>query len=243
MRRIRTMGLCLGVAFAMSAVAAASASAAFPEYFSGGKPLGATTKVAFTGKGQGVSHLGGAVIIECTSDVSKGTIEGPKKTVKVVLTYKGCSAPSITSSCQTSSKVPGQIKTKLLHSELVFASEATSGALVAAQKYTPEKPPTETEIKEGFTTGLFASFSCGPLKELKVKVSGTIFTEVTADKEALTGEAINGEKAEIFGCGKQKLLFENATGTCKHLFTKSGAAWNVQKDTVTYPKLLEVKTK
>jgi hypothetical protein len=242
MRRIRIMGLCLGVAFAASAVTVASASAALPEFFSGGKPLGATTKVAFTSKGSGVSHLGGAVLIECTSDVGKGTIEGPKKTVKVVLTYKNCSAPSITSSCQTSSKVPGTIKTSPLHSELVYASATEGGAKVAAERYTPEKPPTTQQIAEGFTTGLFANFFCGPLKELKVKVSGTIFTEVTpVNVEATTGKAINAEKAEIFGCGKQNLLYEEGLAPCKHLFTKSGVAWNVQEDTATFKKAIEVK--
>ena len=73
------MGLCLAAAFVISAAAAASASAALPEYFKGGKPLGATTKIAFTGKGAGESKLSGAVIVTCKKNTSKGTIEGQRK--------------------------------------------------------------------------------------------------------------------------------------------------------------------
>jgi len=164
--------------------------------------------------------------------------------VKVVNTYHECFAPSITSSCQTSAKLPGTIKTAPLHGTLVYASETEGGTKVAAQKYTPEKPPTAKEIEEGFTTGLFASFFCGPKAELKVKVSGTIFVEVTPiNTEVFTRKAINAERttAEPFGCGKQKLLYENAIAPCKHLFTKAGVAWNVQENTDTAKTATEVR--
>jgi hypothetical protein len=231
MRRIRIMGLCLVAAFAMSVVAAASASAALPEYVKGGKTN--TAKVSFTNKSMITAKLEGAVVIECTSDTGKGKIEGAKHTSGLVVTYKGCTAPSITSSCQTSPKVPGVIKTASLKGELVYAKETKTGANIVANELTP-------------TTGTsFAKFSCGPLKELKVEVKGLIYAEPSPinSAESVTGFSTNEAQAvePELGCGLQKLQYKEGSVACEHLFTPAGKSWNIAKDQETFKAAVGIK--
>lgn len=231
MRRIRIMGLCLVAVFAISAVGVSAASAALPENFTLNKttkksePLLPTQKITYTNLG-GEAKLEGGVVIICKEDKGKGDIEGPKKTVKLKVEYKGCEAPSITSSCQKAPTKPGVITTESLKGELTYASEESGGPLVAVNKLTPEKAGKP-----------FAKFTCGPKKELAVEVTGVIFAQPLPvnGAESKTGESVNSEKlAEPLGCSKQAFLYENGAGACQHLSTKAGTSWNVSKDAVTY---------
>jgi len=239
MRRIRIVGLCLAAVFAVSALVASAASAALPEYGVYNtktkkveEPL-PTAKVAFKSTGA-ESKLEGGVVITCKSDASKGDLEGPKKTVKLKVTYSNCEAPAITSSCQKAATKPGVITTENLKGELGYASEKSGGALNVINRLVPEvagKP--------------FAKFTCGPKKELTVIVTGVILAEPgPVGVLATSGTTINREKTaeEGFGCSKQQFLFENGTGTCKHLETGAGVSWNVSNDAVTYgTKKVELK--
>jgi hypothetical protein len=237
MRRIRILGLCLVAAFALSAVAAVTASAA-PEYYSYNKAkppvlVPNTLKIAFTSKGV-ASKLEGGVVIECSSDTSKGDILNATETGKLKVTYTGCKAPSISSTCQKAPSKTGVISTESLKAVLTTASETKSGATTVVNKLTPEKAGKP-----------FTKFTCGPKKELTVIVTGVIFAEQGPVNKAPSTEGftINREKSsEVeFGCTKQQFLFENGAGTCQHLETGAGASWNVSDDTVTTKTAVELK--
>jgi len=238
MRRIRIVGLCLVAIFAVSALVASAASAALPEngIFNTKtkkvEPLTAEQKIPFKSTGT-ESKLEGGVVIECEKDSSKGTLLGPKGTVKLKVEYHGCTAPSITSSCQKAPTKPGVITTELLKGELKYASEKSGGPLHVVNRLVPESKPQ------------FAKFTCGPKKELTVIVTGVILTEPgPVGVLATTGFTINNEKVaeEGFGCSKQQYLFENGTGTCQHLTTAAGVSWNISDDTVSYgTKQIELK--
>jgi len=241
MRRIRIVGLCLVAVFALGAIVAGTASAALPEngIFNTKtkvvEPLTAEQKIAFKNSSLTEAKLEGGVVIECSSDVGKGDLFGPKGTIKLKVTYSGCKAPAISSSCQKAPTKPGVILTELLHGTLGYASEVKSGALHVVNRLTPEKGEGKP----------FAKFTCGPKKELTVIVTGVILTEPGPVGVLSTeGFTVNNEKAkeEGFGCSKQQYLFENGTGLCQHLETGAGVSWNISDDKVTYgTKKIELK--
>jgi len=236
MRRIKIVGLCLVAAFALSAVVAGVASAA-PEYWTNGKLSKKfeknIDKIAFSSVGV-ASKLEGGVVIECENDKSKGTIENATTTKKVKLTYTGCQAPSISSSCQKAPTKPGVILTESLKAVLASASETSGGGQTVVNEFTPEvagKP--------------FAKFTCGPKKELTVIVTGHIFAEQGPVEGGLSlkGFTTNREKTkeEGFNCSKQQFLFLNGGGACQHLETGAGTSWNISDDTITLKKAVELK--
>jgi hypothetical protein len=265
MRRFRIMGLCLVAAFAMSAIATASASAA-PEYYQAknactkkfeqvwgggtcaktGKVL-AATKIAYTSTG-GTSHLEGGLEITCSSDSSKGDTEGPKKTVKLKLIYKGCKETAHPATpCESKTTVLEEIKTEGIKGELTEASETFGGATTVVNRLEPES----------VTKPYFAKFVCGTTGHtINVEVKGKIFVGIepvqTTPVEAnlsVTGKALNEAKAPIAGCGwptgSQRFLYENGAGACQHLkVVENGAelepSGNISKDTVTYKTAIEV---
>jgi hypothetical protein len=258
MRRFRIMGLCLVAAFAMSAIAVSSAVAA-PEYYTNkntctgkfgtlwaggtcpktGKVL-AATKVAYTNTGAGTSHLEGGLKIECSSDTGKGDLEGPKKTVKLKVTYKGCHESGNSTPCENKTTLLEQIITEPIKGELTEASKTEGGGLVVANRLEPEKT-------------LFAKFVCGTTGHtINVEVKGKIlaavsptfvkseFTEAELISKLKTeGKSINAQKGVIAGCGGQDLLYENGVGPCIHLKvvengTELEPSWNTAEDTVKY---------
>jgi hypothetical protein len=89
-------------------------------------------------------------------------------------------------------------------------------------------------------------FTCGPKKELTVKVTGHIFAEQGPVNVApsTTGTTINREKSaeKTFGCTHQQFLYLNGSGACQHLETGAGASWNVSDDTITLKTALELKS-
>jgi hypothetical protein len=264
MRRFRIMGLCLVAAFAMSAIATASASAA-PEYYQAkssctkafgpvwsggtcpktGKVL-AATKITYTSKG-GTSHLEGGLEITCSSDESKGDIEGSKKTVKLKLTYLGCKETAHPATpCESKTTVLEKITTEFIKGELTDASETFGGATTTVNRLEPES----------VTKPYFAKFVCGTTGHtINVEVKGKIFVGIApvlaspeVGKLSLTGEAINQAQGPVAGCGwatgAQRYLYENGAGACQHLKVVENTAelepsGNISKDTVTYKTAIE----
>lgn len=243
MRRFRIMGLCLVAAFAMSAIAVSSAVAA-PEYYTEAAKkvvlLKPTQKVAYTNTGSGISHLEGGLKIECTADTGKGDLEGPKKTVKLKVTYTGCHESGKTTPCENKTTVLEKIITEPIKGELTEASKTEGGALVVANRLEPEKT-------------LFAKFVCGTTGHtLNVEVKGKILAAVTPTfvkssfteaelkaKLSTSGKSINAQKGVIAGCGGQDLLYENGVGPCLHLKvvengTELEPSWNTSEDSVSY---------
>jgi hypothetical protein len=253
MRHVKIMGLCLAVVFVMSAVLAASASAASPEFeyyntkTKKDEPLYPPSgtkkaqKIAYTAVSLKRSKLEGGVVIECEKDTVKGDIEGPasagqpaNKTVKLKVTYTQCEAPSISSSCQKAPTKPGVVLTNPLKGVLVYASEKVGGPEIVANRLSAETKPE------------FAKFTCGPKKELSVVVNGAILARPEPINAASSEIAfsINAEKVKEEGtnCSKQQLLFINAALPCEHLSTAAGTSWNIAEDEVKY-KAKKVKIK
>jgi hypothetical protein len=242
------MGLCLVAVFAMSAMATAVASAGTPEYYTEKivktvkhvVKLTPTQKVAYTDVGAGPSHLEGGLKIECASDTAKGDLEGPVKTVKLVVTYKGCHETGNTTPCENKTTKLETIVTEKIKGTLTEASKTEGGAQVVANELEPE-------------VTLFAKFVCGTTGHtINVEVKGKILAEVspTYEKSAFTeaelvsklateGKSINNQKAVKAGCGGQDLLYQGGIGPCVHLKvvengTELEPSWNTAEDTVKY---------
>ena len=212
MRRIRTVGLCLVAVFALSATAAAVASAANPAWYIEKKATSkepasvevakATTKIAFSGKG-GESQLIGGLNITCGSDEVKGDTIGEKGVEKVKIKYKGCHETGNNVPCGGTKK---EIKTESIKGILTRASEKESGATTVVERLEPE---LETGAK-----AIFTKFKCGAAKhEFPVEVKGKIFVRVsptyvgtpTLTDLATSGETFTEVKGGITGCGVQQL--------------------------------------
>jgi hypothetical protein len=224
MRRIRTVGLCLVAVFALSATAAAVASAANPAWYVEVKAKGkvaahvelakATTKIAFSGTG-GESQLIGGLNITCSNDSVKGDTIGEKGVEKVKIVYKGCHETGLEVPCGGTKK---EIKTEAIKGTLTTASEKSGGATTVVERLEPE-----------LTSGpkaIFTKFKCGAAKhEFPVEVKGEIFVRVTPTFPgeptlgdlSLTGETFTEVKSPIAGCGVQKYLYEGGAGACHFL--------------------------
>jgi hypothetical protein len=226
MARMRSLGLGLAAAFAIAALPSMASAESLPYYQSGGKPLGATTKIAFTTHGLKRSKWETGTVMECERDTGKGDLEGPKKIVKWKLEYKECETPAIHASCQKAPTKPGIIITYPLKGELVYASEKPGGPLIVANELQGETKPE------------LAKFTCGPKKELSVTWEGVLLTppQPINGSESLEAAFINAEKTkeEGSGCGKQQLLFIEAVGPCEHLFTAAGVMWVVSETAASF---------
>jgi hypothetical protein len=199
MTRIKIVGLCLIAVFAMTAVAAASASAAGPEYFECAKVKGgklekgcgkeggkggyirrAPTKLPskFTGK-NGVSILTvfvpGVGIVgdtECQKATGKGAIISATQAEDTVVFEKCESSGKKCTSVQAKEK-KGDITTNTLLSTLVATGEAKSGVGVTVA------------AKSG---GNSAEFNC---EGLKVSTMGAVTGEDTGNVELVSKTAEN----------------------------------------------------
>ncbi len=130
MRCIKIIGLCLGVVLATGALAAASASAAAPEF------LPACTLCGFTGKSSGpvvINDHVAAIEIKCSKEeIKEGTIEpgSTKRVEEVRIKFRPCSAYVNKTKCSVHSpgELAGYLKLKLLRGELgkVAPAEAAS---------------------------------------------------------------------------------------------------------------------
>jgi hypothetical protein len=115
MTRIRVVGLCLFAAFAIAAVASASASAALPEF--GGpfpKPFTSKSKKSTFETVKGTK-------VTCTVDTNAGEITGPK-TGTVTVRFTGCRSSGLP--CQSKGAAPEEIVTNVLSMTLGYISKA-----------------------------------------------------------------------------------------------------------------------
>jgi hypothetical protein len=177
---MKVMGLCLVAAFAMSAVAAATASATKPEFrFSGTKTQfssksGATT---FTQKVSGTSEENGATF-KCEKGVDTGEVEGASGTDKatnIVILLLDCSSTVVakTFTCTTPGQEAGVIKTSVLEGQLGYISESAKTVGLVLK---PKSPAT-----------LFAEFECTKgTEKIAVKVRGELIGKVTPVNELIS---------------------------------------------------------
>src|SRR2546423_3130368 len=258
MRRIRTTGLCLVAVFAIGAMTTASAFAAGdPEYYTAkntctkkfghlayageciinGTPVKAQL-ISYTEKG-GPASLEGQLKIECASNEAKGKRSGgngetvadqkANLTTKLKITYKGCHLSGETTECTKTFSTPGTIVTEAIKGKLVRASETEGGPTVVGVQEEGEK------VTKGFAT-----FKCGTSTNFfTVKVKGKIIVEIAPVIEkpnsaelSSTAFAFQKAKGAIAGCGRQKLLYENALKPCHFLEVEENGkklepSWNV----------------
>jgi hypothetical protein len=199
MKRIKIVGLCLIAVFAMTAVAAASASAAGPEYFTCAKVKGGKFEKGCGkegGKGgyskepvtklpskftdtNGVSILTvfvpGIGIVgdtECQKAKSKGAIL-TSTTAEDTTVFEKCESSGKTCTSVQAKEKKGDITTNLLLSTLVATSEAKSGV------------GSTVGAKSG---GNSAEFNC---EGLKVSTAGEVTGEVTGNIEVASKTSQN----------------------------------------------------
>lgn len=166
-RFMKIMGLCLAVAFVMSAVAVATASATTPEF-----RFAAGSKVFSSVSGPGTLQQKSGATVKCTSDSDTGEIEGAsgsKKARNVVVTFKGCTSTILTEvyKCKTATRNEEEIRTNNLEGELGYIKGIAPREVGLLLK--PEAPAT-----------LYAEFEC--LKTGKptvaIKVRGSIIGKI-----------------------------------------------------------------
>lgn len=115
-RKIKFLGATCVAVIALSAVAAASASAAAPEFV----PETGTFPIAFTStSGAGTLETTSGETVTCTSDTNTGKITGAKSS-KVTVHFKGCKTTffGFPIACKTSGAGTEEIVTKELTGEL-----------------------------------------------------------------------------------------------------------------------------
>jgi hypothetical protein len=156
MKRLKVLGLALVAAFALSAVAVASASAALPE-FEGPFP----NKVKTGTSGAGTLETKGGSKITCTSDTFVGEVNAAKEVKKVVVTFKGCETTilGIKVKCNTAGQAAGVVVTEPIHGTLGYTAKPKTGL--------------DLEPEVGTT---FATLECGGTK---VTVKGDVVCEVS----------------------------------------------------------------
>jgi hypothetical protein len=172
MKSIKIMGLCLVAAFAMSALATASASAVGPVFLFSGSAKEFSSKSEageLVQKASATSEENGSVV-KCEKDSDLGEIEGATDTDKVtnvLVVFSGCTASVLakTFTCTTSGQATGVIKTNQLEGQLGYISESEKTVGLVLK---PKSPAT-----------LFAEFNCTRTGEtLSIKVRGEIIGEI-----------------------------------------------------------------
>jgi hypothetical protein len=217
MKRIRIIGLAIVAALAISALASASAFAALPEWFKGGKVIAAAVKVTGTG-GAGTLETIGGKKVTCTSDSSEGEITPPKNAANVVVTYKGCESAGV--KCNTAGKAAGEVVTNKVGGELVYvdAGKTKVGLLL--------KPATGTE---------FAKFECTAF--VKVTVTG----EVIGQAKPLNIEQNTGELVFKQTKGVQEFRQIEGAGATHHLTSFGEESAIEVTENLTFAEKVELK--
>jgi len=191
------------LALVLSAVTAASAFAALPEWYKGGSPLAAGHKISISHHAtKGEPYLEGTngQVVKCSGMSASGEIEGPKSVKKVAVVYSGCSkTKATTGTCTTSGKATGEIETKKVEGTLIYPTATTSPAGILF------KPETA-----GST--VFAEFACAGTSGT-FKVEG----EVIGKAEPTNKEETSGSLVFEQNKGVQKYRQENGAGAKKHL--------------------------
>ncbi len=215
MTRIRLIMLSLLAVFAFGALAAASASAALPE-FEGPFPNTFTSK-----SGAGKLQTVGGQEVTCTADSNTGSITGAK-TDTANVTFTGCESVTLKAKCQSGAN-EGEIKTVELSSTLGYISKAAKTVGIDLKPKAGE---------------LFASFECGGVKiEVKGSVIGAltpINTKTKSFKLKFKETAGKQEVTKLEGEPTDVLMTSIAGGA----FEESGES---TEDTLTTAKATTVK--
>jgi hypothetical protein len=226
MRRIKIAGLCLVATMAVGTTITSSASAA-PEYFKTGGVI--TKSYAFTLSSTGPIRIGTSIYSpECSSESGKGYISPPNRTVRLKLSYEGCTViqKGEPISCQTSATKPGIIKTKTLTGILVLASEVIGGPTTITNHIEPEGGGFNTYLKYKCTAKQ-GRIQDGVLGSLLVYVHPIGVETSTSEWSSELKEFETEEE-----CTRQRFLYIDATGPCKHWFYNTKEL--VANETVTY---------
>jgi len=226
MKRIRIAGLCLVAAFAISAVAAASASATAPEigrcikkakaegkgYTSATctvKGEGLKAKYEWspgTGKGRftttggiGVLTTVGGSEVECKTESSAGEYKpggNNKEEAGLVVTFTGCKASGL--SCTTKGAKSGELITNELEGVVGWENKAL------------KKTDLELSPAKSVTSGLFIEFECvGLLVKVKGHVLVPIKNDAMKETEILKFVAKKGkQKPEKWEESPEKAILE-----------------------------------
>jgi hypothetical protein len=219
--------LALVVVFAMSAVAAASASAALPEF----KPV--PTKNKFTSTSGKFAWYSPTFSMTCSKSTATGEITGASTVGGLVIKWTGCEWISGSSHCALSSEgaKEGEVVTDRLKGELgsVASSEAASGAGLLL----------EAETGSQLTTWIPSTKGCS---YPKTNVEGSFVAEVSVTaKKQLTNAVVFAPGVK--GGTKQKIReITVKRGTVKPKFT-SWALVEISMegtDEATFEEALEV---
>ncbi|MGH2864524.1 MAG: hypothetical protein ACRDJX_04660 [Solirubrobacteraceae bacterium] len=228
MKRIKIIGLALVAVFALSAVVAASASAALPEFVPG------AAKTKFTSK-SGESFLEASKqVIKCKSDTNKGELVGTtKKEDTVTVTFLGCESLTLKAKCQNTT-TKGKIVTNLLVSLLGYINAA--------------KKEVGLSLSPKTAGGLFAEFECA---EVKVKVGegtgkggNSVIGRVTPVNKLVTPPETF---ALSFNCVSEKQEVEKFEGGAKDVLEAEigGLGWEEacesSQDTILFKVAEELK--
>jgi hypothetical protein len=169
MKRISIVGLCLAAVCAFSAVTVASASAALPEFIlKSGKSFPITFDFS-SGKGKLTPHSTLLPIIECESDLGKGTITGSMLAKITTLTYHECHIQGSPHTCTTSGQPTGLIVGSVVL--MVHLGYIKKNGEAGKETGFLVKPETGT---------VNAEFECEGLAE-KVVVEGEVVGQVTSN--------------------------------------------------------------
>jgi hypothetical protein len=223
MKRIRIIALCLVAAFAMSAVAAATASAEQPEIGrckkvtvkKSGKYSSATctalktggeyewTAGAVKGKFTGVGGVGtletiGKNKVVCKTESSVGEYTSAKTVGGVLVTFTECVSSGF--KCTTVGQAEGTLITKELEGNIVWENKALKHIAL--------------DLIPASGGELFIEFGCGPLT---IRVKGSVLVNVKAGKmETKPVQKYSGAKGiqkpseyEEAGGGKVKDVLES----------------------------------
>jgi hypothetical protein len=254
MKRMRIMGLCLVVAFAMSAVAATSAFATAPEFGrcvakAGGKfsDSGCTKEVASKGKfewepGAGAkntftSKMNAGTLatletvkgtkITCKEESSPGEIKNAKEVAGVVAKFNGCETSGL--KCSSAGKAEGEIVTASL--------EGVVGVEKVGLKPSANKLAEELHAPAGSKV---ATFSCAGVP---VEVKGSVLHPITANKMLSTStEKFSAAK------GEQKPDKFAGEGVDAHILESNTAGGEFEEagqtitSTVTFGEKIEVNS-
>jgi len=250
MKRMRILGLCLVAAFAMSAMAVASASAAPPEigrcikvakgqgrYKDAGCEKGevkggiyewipGVVKNKFTStEGKSTFETVGKQKVVCKSDTDSGEYFPPKEDLETIV-FAGCEVIGVINGkkvklpCQNAGGPPGVIQTTTLRSLLGFI-----------------KAPNEVGVSlESVTGAPFAEFECGGIR---IAITGSVIAPVTPISKMTL------KFKEKFKAIKGIQTPENFEGQPKDTLTctaleKSEPCGFTSVDTVTNEELLEI---
>jgi hypothetical protein len=218
---VRTLGLALVAALALSVGGAASATAALPKFV----PAGGQTFEATSGPGHLKSSAG---TIECKNDAigkGEGKVTGEQTLTIKEIKYTECTGPfGENCSAPANNPVENEIQTKEVDGTLVYVNAAKTKVGVRFKSVGVE-----------FTNG---EIECHGLIAVKTAVTGEVIGEATPlNVSQLTGEVTFAENA----AEEQQWHAVEEAGSRIELTAFGNPAQLVSKEVVTFSANTEVK--